>query len=712
MNASALLALCLLLAAAPARAEEIIIDDPQAALSGDWETFSSPSCWGGSAVRATQGAGGSTAVYRPSLSDGIYEISLRVPDADGNLASSLPVFVRAADHARHARVNLRAGGGAWRSIGEYRLDADAAVTVTDMGDGAAVSDAVRFTRTGNAPAPGRAFHVAPGGNDAGPGTAAQPWATLQKAAAALEAGDTAHVRAGTYAGGVAPLKTGSAHRYISFRAYPGETPVVAGGAGHGFDLSGKSWVRIEGFRVSGNAASGIHVGTFARDIEIVDCELDGNGGGDPWRAGLMILEGCERVYVQGCRAHDNTGFGFASDHETPRASLITLEGCRAWKNGNDGFGFYADRAYVAKCASRENGWNVTDNGDDFDFLHSRDVILERCACRGSNLNPYKLGGGYSVVVNCVSADTQNPGYGRSPGIAFFGPDSSGLAANCSVRGIAMAGAGPYAVRNCVIRKNGHSSSISAAIYCANPAAVISSDYNLFLPDVRYGVAFDPFCFRGPDPGGTTYHSLAEWQAAGYDAHSSTAIESPFADEAAFDFTPRDGSPVIDAGTSDGAPLTDYAGCDRRWNLPPVRFGEGSRPYLDIGAVEYRGRGACAAPLSLRSHGTSLARGDRVAVGATVQAVARPFDAYAVLAGPGVTWSMTPGGGLAKGVRPYASSVPLLVLPVEAALLDTVIPSGTPAGAWTIYAGLVPPGAKPSPANASALDTVRITVNDK
>ncbi len=710
MNATAPLALCLLLTPSAAGAGEVVLDDPQAVFYGDWEAFSSPSCIGGSAARAPQGSGGGSAVYRPSLAAGVYEISIRVGDADDGLASSLPIFVGAADHTRHARVNLRAGGRTWRAIGEYLLDGNAAVTITDMGDGAAVADAVRFTPRGDAPGPGRTFHVAPGGSDSWPGTAERPWATLQKAAASLEAGDTVRVRAGDYPGGVTPLRTGAAHRWITFAAYPGETPRISGGGGHGFDLSGKAWVRVEGFRVSGNARNGIHLGAFARDIEILDCELDGNGGGDPWTAGLMLLEGCERIYVRGCLAHDNTGFGFASDHETPRASLLTLERCEARGNGNDGFGFYADRVYVERCVSRGNGWNVTGNGDDFDFLHSRDVILDRCACRGSNLNPYKLGGGYNIVVNCVSADTQNAGYGRSPGIAFLGPDSSGLVANCSVRGVAMAGAGPYTVRNCVIRKNGSSSAISAAIYCANPAAALFSDYNLFLPDVRYGVSFDPLCHRGPDPGGASYRSLAEWRAAGYDAHSLAAVASPYVNEGADDYAPRPGSPVIDAGTSDGAPLVDFSGCGRRWRLPPRGSGGGSRPYIDIGAVEYRGGGACAPPLALRANATSLAPRDTISVAARVRPVARPFDAYAVLSGPGGTWSMTPVGGLAVGIRPYAAAA-ALGQSVDAVLLDAGIPPGTAPGAWTVYAGLVPRRAKPSPANAFALDTVRITVRE-
>lgn len=424
----------------------------------------------------------------------------------------------------------------------------------------------------------------------------------------------------------------------------------------------------------------------------------------------MLLRGCARIHLRGCRARDNAGFGFASDGDTPRASFVTLERCEARRNGNDGFGFYAERALLTGCVSRDNGWNIADNGDGFDLLHSRDAILDRCLCAGNNAHAFKLGNGRYVVVNCLSTDTQKEGYGRYPGIAFLGADSSGIAANCGVRGISLAGTGPYALRNCVIRKNGNSSPISAAIYCENVSASLSSDYNLFLPDIRYGVNFDPLCHRGPAEGGVSYRSLAEWQAAGYDAHSSTAVESPYANEAALDFRPRPGSAVIDAGTSDRTPGVDFEGCARRWSDPPGA-GAGSRPYHDIGAVECREDGPCAAPLALISNGTLFPRGAGLRLAAAVQPTSRRFDAYAVLAGPAGTYSILPGGRLAPGIRRYLGAVRGIEAETKAALLEIEVPANIPAGAWTLHAGLVPPQAPPALVNAFALDTLRLAVRD-
>jgi hypothetical protein len=44
------------------------------------------------------------------------------------------------------------------------------------------------------------FYVATTGNDSHPGTAAQPWATLQRAANVVNPGDRVVVRAGNYRG--------------------------------------------------------------------------------------------------------------------------------------------------------------------------------------------------------------------------------------------------------------------------------------------------------------------------------------------------------------------------------------------------------------------------------------------------------------------------------------------------------------------------------
>ncbi|MFO7956198.1 MAG: right-handed parallel beta-helix repeat-containing protein [Candidatus Brocadiia bacterium] len=75
---------------------------------------------------------------------------------------------------------------------------------------------------------GRVFYVAPWGDDGAPGTFDQPWGSLNKAARALGAGDTAYVRGGTYPVRevISPHNSGGEGAWITYAGFPGETAVL------------------------------------------------------------------------------------------------------------------------------------------------------------------------------------------------------------------------------------------------------------------------------------------------------------------------------------------------------------------------------------------------------------------------------------------------------------------------------------------------------
>ncbi|MBM4040835.1 MAG: hypothetical protein FJ290_20225 [Planctomycetes bacterium] len=72
------------------------------------------------------------------------------------------------------------------------------------------------------------YHVAPTGDDKNPGTAAQPFRTIQRAAGIMRLEDTCHVSQGVYRETVQPWKSGQEKRPIRFVAHPGEKVVVSG----------------------------------------------------------------------------------------------------------------------------------------------------------------------------------------------------------------------------------------------------------------------------------------------------------------------------------------------------------------------------------------------------------------------------------------------------------------------------------------------------
>jgi hypothetical protein len=102
-------------------------------------------------------------------------------------------------------------------------------------------------------APGRTYYVSPSGNDANPGTEAQPWRTIQKAADTMMAGDTVYIRGGTYSEQVIPQHSGGVSGgYITYAAYPGETPII-----DGKDLSLATWDGL--FHIKGSYVGSAYV---------------------------------------------------------------------------------------------------------------------------------------------------------------------------------------------------------------------------------------------------------------------------------------------------------------------------------------------------------------------------------------------------------------------------------------------------------------------
>ncbi len=103
---------------------------------------------------------------------------------------------------------------------------------------------------------GRVFYVAPTGNDANPGTVTAPWRTIQHAAETVGPGDTVYVRAGIYNEAVSVRVSGSGpDQYITFRNYPGETPVLDGrgltdpDGVNAFYIEDQSYLIIRGFEI-------------------------------------------------------------------------------------------------------------------------------------------------------------------------------------------------------------------------------------------------------------------------------------------------------------------------------------------------------------------------------------------------------------------------------------------------------------------------------
>lgn len=75
----------------------------------------------------------------------------------------------------------------------------------------------------------KTYYVSATGSDQNPGTLTEPFRTIQKAAVELKPGDTCVVRRGVYREWVKPAMGGISENWrITYKAYPGETPVIKG----------------------------------------------------------------------------------------------------------------------------------------------------------------------------------------------------------------------------------------------------------------------------------------------------------------------------------------------------------------------------------------------------------------------------------------------------------------------------------------------------
>ena len=152
---------------------------------------------------------------------------------------------------------------------------------------------------------GVTFFVAVNGSDNGPGTADQPWATINHAAEQVEAGDTVVVRGGHY---VLPAQVRLRHSgrpgaWITFMGYPGEEPIfdaqlvprssiVQGVLDNGaFQIQDVSYVRVVNLTIINSHDAGFGIrdgtnidlinnstkGTFSSGIAVWDSNHDGKG---------------------------------------------------------------------------------------------------------------------------------------------------------------------------------------------------------------------------------------------------------------------------------------------------------------------------------------------------------------------------------------------------------------------------------------------------
>lgn len=108
------------------------------------------------------------------------------------------------------------------------------------------------------------YYVAKNGSDNGPGTLAQPWLTVQKAARTMMAGDTVDIEAGTYNEQVTPANSGSATSPITYQNYGMDAVILDGtakstGSTGLFNVENKSYITLKGIQIQNSDYAGVFV---------------------------------------------------------------------------------------------------------------------------------------------------------------------------------------------------------------------------------------------------------------------------------------------------------------------------------------------------------------------------------------------------------------------------------------------------------------------
>ncbi|BCL18005.1 right-handed parallel beta-helix repeat-containing protein [Micromonospora sagamiensis] len=236
-----------------------------------------------------------------------------------------------------------------------------------------------------APPPSGALIVATDGDDANPGTLAQPLRTIQRAHDLVQPGGTIAVRGGTYAPAVTIkiLKDGTPAQPITLTTYDGERvvidgenmPYTPGAVGSSIPRADRGALHVEGdwWRFVGleivngpygifgvdtnngryerlttrdNYESGLHIQGASSGNQIID--LDSYGNRDPRKNGES---------ADGLAIKEGSGSG------------NVVRGARLWRNADDGFDawLFLSPILIENSVAYDNGynfWNLPDYTGD------------------------------------------------------------------------------------------------------------------------------------------------------------------------------------------------------------------------------------------------------------------------------------------------------------------------------------------------------------
>ena len=399
--------------------------------------------------------------------------------------------------------------------------------------------------------------------DAGQGTQDQPYCTIVQAATAAAAGQTVLVSTGTYTGKATVAHSGTAGSPIVFEPAPQATVTISGGV-DGFFVSGKSYVTIQGFTISGTSSYGIYINN-STNITVADNTVTNSGNQVSMQTAAGIeLAGTSTSTVTGNVSDHNSDHGINVFGATSTGNIV--RGNEASFNA-EGWQRNANGILVTGPGNEVVGNVVHDNEDSgIQFYPGADNGL-------ATLNVSYNNGDHGI-------DNMGVSGGRIVGNTVYhncttGINVEGASANYSLENNIAVDNGVYPAYNGIscARRAGNIGIWDAA------APTTTVDNNL----VYLSKAGTMYAF-----GNVVYSSLSAMQTATGQEQHGVQADPKFADAAAAKFELLEGSPAIDAADAgvSGEQDTDIVGAARYDDVADADTGRGSRTYDDLGSYEF------------------------------------------------------------------------------------------------------------------------------
>jgi parallel beta-helix repeat protein len=399
----------------------------------------------------------------------------------------------------------------------------------------------------------------PACSDKGSGTQAAPYCTINAGAQAAVAGQTVLVNTGTYPESVTVKNSGTASAPIVISAAPGASVVVNGGGTltHGFTLSGKSYVTIQGFTVTSTTGDGIYLSNGSHDtIAYNRATLAGRPVKGSIKAGIH-LSGTTNSLI----THNTC------DHDTVAGIYLTSSA-----NGNT----------IVQNLTTNNAAGYQRLAPGIDVRTASNVVANNVSHDNEDTGlQFYTGASSNLVYGNVSYNNGDHGIDdlNAPNQVIIGNSIyKNVTAGINLEGSSTGGT----VENNVSVDNGINSPRTSSNIRIDAQSIVGATMNfdlVFLHQKSVQLIW----------GKTSYSTLAAFQAATGQEANGIEADPLWNSPTTGDFTLRAGSPAIDAANAaiGGEPTTDILGNPRVDDPATPNTGVGPRTYDDRGAYEFQ-----------------------------------------------------------------------------------------------------------------------------